>query len=128
MQRYTSLTQEYQFPKYLLNSPDTKITTLKNGFTIATEESPSETCSVGVFINAGTAYEEKHNNGVAHFLEHLAFKGTKRRTQQSLELEVENIGGHLNAYTSREQTVCVIPLVQFDSVLALSRPLLLLHL
>ena len=44
-------------------------------------------------------------NGVAHFLEHMTFKGTKKRTQTQLELEVENMGAHLNAYTSREQTV-----------------------
>ncbi|MCG8622756.1 MAG: insulinase family protein [Proteobacteria bacterium] len=42
---------------------------------------------------------------MAHFLEHMAFKGTKKRTQHQLELEVENMGAHLNAYTSREQTV-----------------------
>jgi processing peptidase subunit beta len=45
------------------------------------------------------------NNGVAHFYEHMAFKGTKNRTQYQLEMEIENMGGHLNAYTSREQTV-----------------------
>ena len=43
--------------------------------------------------------------GVAHFLEHMAFKGTAKRSQTQLELEVENMGAHLNAYTSREQTV-----------------------
>ena len=42
---------------------------------------------------------------MAHFLEHMAFKGTKKRTQTQLELEVENMGAHLNAYTSRKQTV-----------------------
>ena len=60
---------------------------------------------VGLWIDAGTRYEEEASNGVAHFLEHMAFKGTKRRSQQQLELEVENMGAHLNAYTSREQTV-----------------------
>ena len=60
---------------------------------------------VGLWIDAGSRYEEEHNNGVAHFLEHMAFKGTARRTQTQLELEVENMGAHLNAYTSREQTV-----------------------
>merc|ERR1711991_1042005 len=46
-----------------------------------------------------------HNNGAAHFLEHMAFKGTHSKTQKQLEVEIENIGGHRNAYTSREQTV-----------------------
>merc|ERR1712238_216501 len=50
-------------------------------------------------------YETEQNNGAAHFLEHMAFKGTQKRTQQQLEVEIENMGGHLNAYTSREQTV-----------------------
>jgi processing peptidase subunit beta len=60
---------------------------------------------VGVWIDAGSRYETAANNGVAHFLEHLSFKGTQKRTQQQLEVEIENMGGHLNAYTSREQTV-----------------------
>jgi mitochondrial-processing peptidase subunit beta len=54
---------------------------------------------------AGSRYETAENNGAAHFLEHLAFKGTKRRSQTGLEVEIENMGAHLNAYTSREQTV-----------------------
>ena len=58
-----------------------------------------------MWIDAGSRYEEPRANGVAHFLEHMAFKGTKKRTQTQLELEVENMGAHLNAYTSREQTV-----------------------
>lgn len=58
-----------------------------------------------MWIDAGSRYETDKNNGAAHFLEHMAFKGTKTRTQQQLEEEIENMGGHLNAYTSREQTV-----------------------
>ena len=58
-----------------------------------------------MWIDAGSRAETDKTNGTAHFLEHMAFKGTSRRTQNSLELEVENIGAHLNAYTSREQTV-----------------------
>lgn len=64
-----------------------------------------ETAAVGVWIDAGSRYENVTNNGAAHFLEHMAFKGTQKRTQRMLEIEVENMGGHLNAYTSREQTV-----------------------
>ena len=58
-----------------------------------------------MWIDAGSRYETAANNGAAHFLEHMAFKGTKSRTQKQLEVEIENMGGHLNAYTSREQTV-----------------------
>ena len=61
--------------------------------------------TVGVFIDAGSRYENAKNNGVAHFLEHTLFKGTGKRTRVQLEKEIENIGGQLNAYTSREQTV-----------------------
>lgn len=64
-----------------------------------------ETATVGVWIDAGSRYETAKNNGAAHFLEHMAFKGTRRRSQYDIEVEIENMGGHLNAYTSREQTV-----------------------
>ncbi|KAI9718511.1 MAG: hypothetical protein M1828_006694 [Chrysothrix sp. TS-e1954] len=84
----------------------TESTTLSNGFTIATEHSPwAQTSTVGVWIDAGSRAETKQTNGTAHFLEHLAFKGTQNRSQHALELEIENMGGHLNAYTSRENTV-----------------------
>jgi len=72
---------------------------------IASEDSGIPTCTVGVWIDAGSRFETEKNNGVAHFLEHMAFKGTGKRSQLQLELEVENLGAHLNAYTSREQTV-----------------------
>jgi mitochondrial-processing peptidase subunit beta len=71
---------------------------------VATEETGGATATVGVFIDAGSAFEDEKNNGVAHFLEHMAFKGTNSRTREQLEEEVENIGASLNAYTSREQT------------------------
>ncbi|KAF9066837.1 mitochondrial processing peptidase beta subunit [Rhodocollybia butyracea] len=86
--------------------PFTEISTLSNGLTIATESQPhAQTATVGVWIDAGSRAETDKTNGTAHFLEHMAFKGTGRRSQHALELEVENMGAHLNAYTSREQTV-----------------------
>uniref|UniRef100_A0A915L538 Mitochondrial-processing peptidase subunit beta n=1 Tax=Romanomermis culicivorax TaxID=13658 RepID=A0A915L538_ROMCU len=111
--RYSSrqfiLTKRFQSsPSYnqcVLNVPETKISRLENGFRIATEDSGLPTCTVGIWIDAGSRYETDQNNGVAHFLEHMAFKGTGKRSQTDLELEVENMGAHLNAYTSREQTV-----------------------
>lgn len=84
----------------------TQSTTLSNGLTIATEHQPwAQTSTVGVWIDAGSRAETDKTNGTAHFLEHLAFKGTNKRTQHQLELEIENMGAHLNAYTSRENTV-----------------------
>ncbi|KAI9593871.1 mitochondrial processing peptidase beta subunit [Syncephalis fuscata] len=87
-------------------SPSTRTTTLANGLTVATETHPhAQTATVGVWIDAGSRGETNVNNGVAHFLEHMAFKGTKSRSQHQLELQIENMGAHLNAYTSREHTV-----------------------
>jgi mitochondrial-processing peptidase subunit beta len=89
-----------------LPSPVTEVTTLSNGLTVATEAHPSaQTATVGVWIDAGSRAETDKTSGTAHFLEHMAFKGTGKRSQHALELEVENLGAHLNAYTSREQTV-----------------------
>ena len=106
--------------------PETRVTILPNGLKVATEDSGGSTCTVGLWIDTGgwvyymgvvigrgylmfnilgSRFETEANNGVAHFLEHMAFKGTKKRTQHQLELEVETMGAHLNAYTSREQTV-----------------------
>merc|ERR1719309_1522607 len=93
------------FKQAVLNMPETKVTTLDNGVRVVTEDSGTLTSTVGLWIDAGSRYEDPSNNGVAHFLEHMAFKGTKTRSQTDLELEIENMGAHLNAYTSREQTV-----------------------
>ncbi|KAH9912726.1 mitochondrial processing peptidase beta subunit [Epithele typhae] len=89
-----------------VNYPQLQTTTLSNGLTVATENHPHvQTATVGVWIDAGSRAETDATNGTAHFLEHMAFKGTKRRSQRDLELTVEGLGAHLNAYTSREQTV-----------------------
>jgi processing peptidase subunit beta len=89
----------------LASYPATDVTTLSNGMRVASESNGGDTATVGVWIDAGSRYETAETNGTAHFLEHMFFKGTANRTRQSLEVEVENMGGHLNAYTSREQTV-----------------------
>jgi len=99
------LSQQTAYEESLYNVPETELTTLSSGMKVASENSGGSTCTVGLWIDAGSRYENETNNGVAHFLEHMAFKGTHNRSQQQLELEVENMGGHLNAYTSREQTV-----------------------
>uniref|UniRef100_A0A6B2L479 Mitochondrial-processing peptidase subunit beta n=1 Tax=Arcella intermedia TaxID=1963864 RepID=A0A6B2L479_9EUKA len=102
-------------PPYLLKTPPTKLTTLPSGIRVATEEGFGEIATIGVWLDAGSAYENVFNNGTAHFLEHMAFKGTTNRTKQQLETEVENLGANLNAYTSREQTVYVAQCVKKDS-------------
>uniref|UniRef100_A0A7N0T942 mitochondrial processing peptidase n=1 Tax=Kalanchoe fedtschenkoi TaxID=63787 RepID=A0A7N0T942_KALFE len=89
----------------ILSAPETRVTTLPNGLRVATESNlAAKTATVGVWIDAGSRFETEDTNGTAHFLEHMIFKGTQRRTARELEEEIENMGGHLNAYTSREQT------------------------
>jgi len=91
--------------QWLLNYPQTQVSTLDNGLRVASEKGQGETATVGVWIDAGSRFETEETNGVAHFLEHMSFKGTSKRSRVQLEKEVENLGGHLNAYTSRESTV-----------------------
>jgi processing peptidase subunit beta len=89
----------------ILSAPETRVTTLPNGLRVATESNlAARTATVGVWIDAGSRFETEETNGTAHFLEHMIFKGTERRSARQLEEEIENMGGHLNAYTSREQT------------------------
>lgn len=89
----------------LRTTPETKITTLANGLRVASENTGHLSSTVGLWIDTGSRFETEKNNGVAHFLEHMFFKGTQKRSQLNLETEIENMGGSLNAYTSREQTV-----------------------
>lgn len=87
-------------------APIYRTSTLANGLTVASELMPgTRTATVGVWINAGSRADNDASSGTAHFLEHLAFKGTANRSQRGLEMEVETIGSQINAYTSRENTV-----------------------
>jgi predicted Zn-dependent peptidase len=82
-----------------------EITRLSNGLTIITDPMPQlESAMLGVWVNAGTRNETKPVMGVSHMLEHMAFKGTQRRSARDIAEEIEAVGGYLNAYTSREQT------------------------
>lgn len=96
------------------------ITQLNNGFRIVTDTvSHVETVSMGIWVNAGTRHETQEVNGISHFLEHMAFKGTARRTAQQIAEEIENVGGYLNAYTGREQTAYYGRVLKGDSFLLL---------
>jgi predicted Zn-dependent peptidase len=82
-----------------------RVTTLENGMRVLTDRMDSvETVSLGVWVDVGTRHEPAAINGVAHMLEHMAFKGTERRSALDIAAEIEAVGGHLNAYTSREHT------------------------
>eukprot|EP01004_Peranema_trichophorum_P003340 NODE_2332_length_1612_cov_81.615178_g2003_i0.p1 GENE.NODE_2332_length_1612_cov_81.615178_g2003_i0~~NODE_2332_length_1612_cov_81.615178_g2003_i0.p1 ORF type:complete len:495 (+),score=102.43 NODE_2332_length_1612_cov_81.615178_g2003_i0:55-1485(+) len=103
-----------QFQLALKHVTPTEHTALPNRFKIASQYRPSQTCTVGVWINAGSGLETKETNGTAHFLEHLNFKGTAKRTKRDLEYGMEKIGAHLNAYTSREHTCYYIKCLKKD--------------
>ena len=96
-----------------------QITTLPNGLRVATDRMASvETVSIGVWAGVGTRHETKAHNGVAHLLEHMAFKGTKRRSARAIAEEIESVGGLLNAYTGREQTAYYAKMLSADLPLA----------
>jgi predicted Zn-dependent peptidase len=82
-----------------------KVTRLPNGLTVATAEMPHMTSvSLGLWVGVGGRYEPAEVNGVCHFIEHLLFKGTRRRSARRISQDVEGIGGYLNAFTSEEMT------------------------
>ncbi|WP_439103916.1 M16 family metallopeptidase [Celeribacter marinus] len=94
--------------------------TLSNGFRIVTESMPAlESASIGVWVLAGGRHERIEQNGIAHFLEHMAFKGTTRRSPLEIAEVLENVGGYLNAYTSREATAYYARVLKDDVSLAL---------
>ncbi|KAK2197137.1 bifunctional Peptidase M16 [Babesia duncani] len=88
----------------ILNQPPCEVTTLSNGLRVASVRMPGAASTIGVWIDSGSRFETHQTNGVAHFLEHMIFKGTNQRTRLQLEEEIEQKGAHLNAYTAREQT------------------------
>ncbi|MFT8674485.1 MAG: pitrilysin family protein [Acetobacter sp.] len=90
-----------------------KLTRLPSGLTVVTERMDRmETVSFGAYVSAGTRNETAEENGVSHFLEHMAFKGTEKRSALRIAEEIENVGGHINAYTAREQTVFYVKLLK----------------
>lgn len=92
-----------------------RVTTLNNGLRIATDPMEGvKTAAVAVFVGAGARHEKEDAHGVAHFLEHMAFKGTSRRSARDIAEEIEAVGGHLNAYTAREQTTYYARVMQED--------------
>lgn len=96
-----------------------RVTTLPSGLRVASEVMPHvETATLGAWVDAGTRHEPAAVNGVAHLLEHMAFKGTRRRDARAIAEEIEAVGGSLNAYTSREQTAYYARILAGDVALA----------
>ncbi|TKA98109.1 insulinase family protein [Cereibacter changlensis] len=97
-----------------------RLDTLPNGFRIVTENMPGlKSASIGIWVTAGGRHERAEQNGIAHFLEHMAFKGTKKRTALRIAEEIEDVGGYINAYTSREMTAYYARVLENDVGLAL---------
>ena len=98
----------------------TQLATLANGLRIVTDRIDTvDTVSLGLWVDVGTRHEMPEINGAAHFLEHMAFKGTERRSARAIAEEIEAVGGHLNAYTSRESTAYYAKVLKEDVPLAL---------
>jgi predicted Zn-dependent peptidase len=87
------------------SDPQIRITQLDNGLTVATERMPHiATATLGVWVGAGSRNEEPHEHGLSHLIEHMAFKGTARRSARRIAEDIENVGGEINAATSVEHT------------------------
>lgn len=82
-----------------------KVSKLDNQFTIATASMPHMcSASVGLWVGIGSRYEPAHLNGICHFIEHLVFKGTRKRSALEISQSIEGVGGYLNAFTSEDMT------------------------
>lgn len=97
----------------------TKITTLDNGLRVITDRVTAvDSVAVGIWADVGTRHENLADNGVAHMVEHMMFKGTPDRTALQIAEQIEDVGGQINAYTSREMTAYHIHLLKDDLPLA----------
>jgi predicted Zn-dependent peptidase len=96
-----------------------ELTRLASGLTVVTDRMPHlQSASLGVWIGAGNRHEEADEHGISHLLEHMAFKGTKRRSARQIAEEIEMVGGDLNAATSAESTAYYARVLKADVPLA----------
>lgn len=96
-----------------------EISRLSNGMTVVTDAMPHlESASIGVWVNAGSRHETEMSQGISHMLEHMAFKGTARRSARAIVEEIEAVGGHLNAHTTHEATAYYARVLKDDVPLA----------
>lgn len=97
-----------------------QMTTLPSGLRVITDYVPAvDSVALGIWADVGTRHEDMAHNGVAHMVEHMLFKGTPSRSAPQIAEQVEDVGGHMNAYTSREVTAYHIHLLKDDVRLAL---------
>src|SRR3981081_223175 len=96
------------------------VTRLPSGLVVVTDAMPHlESASLGVWVGAGSRDERSDEHGISHLLEHMAFKGTTRRTARQIAEEIEAVGGDLNAATGVESTAYYAPMIKDDVPLAL---------
>ena len=94
-------------------------TTLPNGLRLVLLPMENTRCvSMGVWVNAGSVYETEENNGISHFIEHMVFKGTKKRYARDIAVEMDAVGGNLNAFTAKECTCFYAKVLDSDLPLA----------
>jgi len=94
--------------------------TLSNGFRVVTEDMPGlKSAALGIWVDVGGRHERVEENGIAHFLEHMAFKGTASRSALDIAEQIEDVGGYINAYTSREMTAYYARVLAEDVPLAM---------
>ncbi|MCY4260406.1 MAG: pitrilysin family protein [Rhodobacteraceae bacterium] len=96
------------------------VSRLANGFTVATDTMPGlKSVAIALYVKAGSRNERPEQNGIAHFLEHMAFKGTTTRSASDIARTIEDAGGSLNAYTSRDRTAYTVRILSEDTALAI---------
>lgn len=85
---------------------------LENGIPVVMEPFNNvRSVAVGIWVKVGSRYEKPNKNGISHFLEHMFFKGTKKRTTKDIAVEIDSMGGDLNAFTSRENTAFYVKVI-----------------
>lgn len=90
-----------------------RLTTLPNGLRVVTDSAPGiESLAIGFWVGVGTRHEDPHQNGIAHMLEHMLFKGTGKRSAREISDLIEDAGGHFNAYTGRETTAYYVRILK----------------
>ncbi|GAB3623781.1 pitrilysin family protein [Mariniluteicoccus endophyticus] len=98
---------------------ETRRTVLPGGLRVLSEDMPgSHTFSLGFFVGTGSRHESAHLHGASHFLEHVLFKGTKRRTPEQISAAIEEVGGEINAYTAKEHTCFYAKVLADDAPVA----------
>jgi predicted Zn-dependent peptidase len=94
--------------------------TLDNGVRVIIEKIPTvRSVALGIWVGTGSRYEQPENNGISHFIEHMLFKGTKNRTAKEIAESFDQIGGHVNAFTSKEYTCYYARVLDEHSSIAL---------